>query len=336
VLPEIDDSIEVKKDEVLFEQESPISPITRVALGSGTQFERAVIPELDRLWRKKLYALVAESLSLLYVGVTRPRQILHLVVPAPKKEPKASAAGIVIESLSNGEGQQVLFGASDVVIEQRAPIKRSVRTFNSRVNFVKTEGERGLTRVSPAQLKDKFQLSDPRVYKVGQNARERGTALHLLFEQIGWLDDFNLESLKTETILEYLGTDTARTIIDEFAAMIRNQTIVSELSKARFSKYDRVNLYREQKFAVQQDDRIVSGVIDRLVVGYSGSNPVWAEIIDYKSDKLDSPNSLAERVELYREQIALYALGARALIGCDLGIATKIIFLDGPVMVDCS
>ncbi len=342
VLPELETSIRVNSQDVLVGQESPIGEIQRIALSAGGgEFERKLIPELGLMYEAKQAALVTESLSLLYVGVTRPRQILQIVLPPGEVTSGSkvlSAAKIISEQYTLRSSESVIFGQERVFIEksndERTRIRVPVNGRGQEQGMQPLEsGRMRLDRVSPSKLQQQVRLLDPRVTREGRQARERGTALHLLFESVEWIETFSVDSVQASALFGQVDEDRIAEITEEFSALLCNRVISTELSKERFGKEEHVELRREQSFAVRDGEQLVSGVIDRLVVGYQSEEPMWAEITDFKSDKLTSPEVLKEKIERYEGQMKLYVQAVRALLGAPVRVVAKLLFLDGPTVI---
>lgn len=336
VLPELEDKIEVKRDEILVGQATPISPIEKIALGSGTEFERQLIPELGDLWQSKLDAITIESLSLLYVGVTRPKQMLHIVLPESEKIKGVSSAKIISEIFQDPVSGVVLFGANEIDIRAEQHNLRPMHPFAARkVLFAKTaSGSKApqLHRVSPSRHTARVELCNPGLPGAGERARERGTALHQLFEQIEWIEDLSLDTIRKDDIATSLGSEATEILIEEFGNLLKHPTIITELSRSRFGEGAKLLLKREQSFALRSNAELISGVIDRLVIKYSDDKPAFIEIIDYKSDRLDGADSLEVKREMYSDQLKFYAQAARSLVGANVPVVGKLLFLDGPVV----
>ena len=82
--------------------------------------------------------------------------------------------------------------------------------------------------------------------------------------------------------------------------------ITAEIAAGLASEAVRMELYREWPFAVRLDDAIVQGKVDRLLLYYRGDtvnadSVIAADILDFKTDKIDSAgaadeaNAVAER-----------------------------------------
>ena len=66
-------------------------------------------------------------------------------------------------------------------------------------------------------------------------------------------------------------------------------------------------LWREKRFHFIRDDRLVSGVFDRVAITLDHeAHPVAATILDYKSDRVADDAEIATAVDRHREQLILY------------------------------
>ena len=76
---------------------------------------------------------------------------------------------------------------------------------------------------------------------------------------------------------------------------------------------------------------MLTGTVDRLVIGFADRLPVCAEIIDFKSDAVtgeDVDRWLDERTRRHRSQLQAYALGVASAVRIPMDrIARTIAFL---------
>ena len=81
----------------------------------------------------------------------------------------------------------------------------------------------------------------------------------------------------------------------------------------------RIEVSTERRFAVRQEDQVLSGSIDRLVVLYDGENPVAADVIDFKTDTVDAKDSSSvdRVVEKYRPQLESYQSAVVKIFGLE-------------------
>jgi ATP-dependent helicase/nuclease subunit A len=87
---------------------------------------------------------------------------------------------------------------------------------------------------------------------------------------------------------------------------------------------------RERPFAIREDEAIVHGIIDRLVLFCQGKKVIAADILDFKSEVI----SISDTVEIdravarYRSQLALYqrAIARQYALDADR-IMTRLFFV---------
>ena len=139
----------------------------------------------------------------------------------------------------------------------------------------------------------------PEVRFSAYSATDTGTELHDLFEKIDFIDkDFNAEEFLRENASEELSS-TAKEIF--MTAIDKNTPIRAALANPD----TKCTLWKERRFLLQDDDgATIPGAFDRVVMYLDGNgNPCRAEILDYKSDKVESGSELVKR---HRKQLELY------------------------------
>ncbi|HHX38704.1 MAG TPA: hypothetical protein GX715_01965, partial [Armatimonadetes bacterium] len=72
--------------------------------------------------------------------------------------------------------------------------------------------------------------------------------------------------------------------------------------------------WRETPFSVLLDDGIVEGRFDRVVVYRDAEGLLRADLLDYKSDSLET-TTIQQAVEIHRPQVAMYALALQRMLG---------------------
>jgi len=119
-----------------------------------------------------------------------------------------------------------------------------------------------------------------------------GTRVHAAFEAVGWLED-------------------GLPVFDdrEAGAVVRNTLAVFEIARLFTRPAGDCVLYREQSFDfLDESGRWISGVIDRLHVHREMGRAVRAEVIDFKTDRMDEAEALCERhagqMHAYRAAVA--------------------------------
>jgi hypothetical protein len=136
------------------------------------------------------------------------------------------------------------------------------------------------------------------------DGRRFGTAIHAAFEKIAWLD---------EGEAHVFPTDLRKTMGEVLA--------VPEIRELLSRNGETVALFREQRIEAVLDGDWLSGVIDRLHVHRAADGSVSkVEIIDFKTDRVNSAEELRERyagqMEAYRR--AMQAIHPQAEVKCIL------------------
>ena len=303
-----------------------------------------------------------ESLCLLYVALTRAVYSLHMVIAPSKANEKTvpdTFAGVLRTALAGSdatEAETTLYEHGDPLwfakIESRAVSAAEVAPTGPLHWPQRPEQPtRGLDHRSPSRLEGGglVHLASQLRLERGQ-ALDRGTLLHLWFEQIGWLedgepDDAALRQIACAKKLEHLDLPE---LLVRFRTSLRKPAVVAALRKATYQQPAdeegcRVHvsagiqapvweLFRERSFAVGDESGILRGAFDRLVVLRDGQQVVAADILDFKTDEVpgDDPRAIDARVEQYRPQLAAYRRAAAAMLAIDpKQVSARLLFV-GP------
>ena len=177
---------------------------------------------------------------------------------------------------------------------------------------------RGLGRRSPSGLEGggSVDLRD-RLNVRSTGSLQRGHVIHALFEHVGWLGDElpAADELRLRLAAEHrLAADRFAELYAEFQATLGTAAAADCLSHAavaaRLGKGLELEVFRELEFMVRQQDALLHGFFDRVVVAADADGPVAAEILDYKTDRRPEKKTharwLRERTDHYRPQLHAY------------------------------
>jgi ATP-dependent helicase/nuclease subunit A len=143
----------------------------------------------------------------------------------------------------------------------------------------------------------------------------RGSVMHALFEQILWLDPREADGgVPAASVLRHAARRAGaadkdiETYLSDFHAMLRDGEVAIALRREAFERGGLVaEAHRELPFALRRGDAVVSGSIDRLVVRRDASHRVIdAEVLDFKTDRVEDEAGLDRRVTHYRPQLLAY------------------------------
>lgn len=312
-------------------------------------------PELAGALGQAREAGLRDALGVLYVAMTRARHALHLLVPEdPEAKSRArSPARILVERLAPGafdDGYEWLPGAErplwqhpegdpewDAVLESApAGDDRDVGSSErgpGRIEFRVAPRRRMLERRSPSseeggkRIDLGFALGDG-----ASAARDRGTVVHAWMEAIEWLDtlsDENDARLHAIARREIPTADVAdvSTWADWFRDRLSAPDVRAALTRARYPADVQASVEPELPFLWRDDRRhvMVEGFIDRLVLLERDGETVGAEILDWKTDRIDPADAetlsrkfehYAPQIRRYREAVAdLYGLAPERIVG---------------------
>jgi ATP-dependent helicase/nuclease subunit A len=267
-----------------------------------------------------------ESLSLLYVALTRPREALYAYPPGPltRSHPDSwdtvmmnALCGAESSGITDRQEKTVMLTAGDPSWQPEKPSNassgapaatgpirfRDCEPARRRVEWVAPSRQEGGRRVLAANL---FGNAD-------QAGRRTGTLHHAWFAAIEWLDagepsDETLRGIARQ--LPYEGDDLDEQIASLRAALSR-PAVRALLSKASYPRVERVET--ERPFVVRDGSLMVNGRLDRIVWLRGDDGTLAAEVIDYKTDAI-TVAELPQRVEYYRPQVEAY-LRAVAILG---------------------
>lgn len=236
-----------------------------------------------------------EGFCMLYVALTRAKRGLYALLdtPAATADPlKASLANWLARAVNAGAEPGVVFQAGSADWSASIPVIDAATPPTMPATLGKPVPKRRRTTPSGAKAKDR---------KIPRSASGMrfGSAVHALLEQVGWIDDAP-PTLPPD--------DAGRAV----ASMLENPAL-SEI----FRRNGRaVALHREQPIDCVMDGALLSGIIDRLHLHCDpDGNASLVEIIDFKTDAVDTPEELAERysgqMDAYRAAMDKIHPGAR-------------------------
>jgi ATP-dependent exoDNAse (exonuclease V) beta subunit len=219
---------------------------------------------------------------------------------------------------------------------------------------------RRLDRTSPSALEGGKRARINAVFHSREKnvAAARGTLWHAWLEHIRWQeegvpDDDSLRKIAAEHAEDIATLDVSGQMKlfhellqrPELAEVLCRQSyrppsalslssdLIDELRTGR----ERLRVQTERRFAVRDDDTLLTGSIDRLVLIGPDDKPLAADVTDYKTDVIDKDDraALAARVEYYRPQLTAYRRAVERFAGLPIDrIATRIVFLDLGIVVD--
>lgn len=303
--------------------------------------------EMDSVLRKSIEeqdAVTAyDELCVLYVALTRAKRGLYILVPPIPKEDatgiKPSAflrAGLTGATEANAGFScraRCLYAHGDANwhIQRVQPAEQTAAPIAPLVATAPLG--RSLTQVEPSKTAD----TDVAVAWMFDDERADvlafGTAIHELLASVEWSETADAKRMVDEWLPRAACSDSVRRhVLDRFETCMTQP----ELRHALARPAGAVTLWREKSFELILNDRLVHGIFDRVVIHGDFESPTHAEILDFKSDRVDAIG-VPTRAELHRDQMILYRSAlARILRLPEAAITCRLIFVVPGIIVDCA
>jgi ATP-dependent helicase/nuclease subunit A len=325
---------------VLYERDGETGPITRMCRYFSKDVQ-PFVPELQPLKARYVHRTVRESLSLLYVAMTRAKHAVHIFVDEPKANERTmscTAGNVVRCALAPGSltANEIAFSHGNAkwmeTLEKPAEAARlSPIAEETSVRLAPSRRRTFERASSPAELTGRLVVAAPGGWqmRLDSEARDRGTAIHRLIQQVEWLDEFQLDvAAQAAVVCAHLPrrtTDWHAQHVSEFRRVMAHPEVAAVLSRPKSS--GRLIVRREIPFARLTSEGLQTGAIDRLVIEERDGAFVRAEVVDFKTNVLEA-DSVEQEALRYQPQLQAYRDAAAELLGIEPGlIAMKIVFL---------
>ncbi len=316
VLPELEGPL-TRSPNVLLQRASPLAPIAAVSLlGRKALLEGT---PLDAMRHEGMSETLIESLNLLYVALTRAVHEVHMIV-GPDEEARRSltATELLRATLCPDEKvlapQSVLFEGGDpewfiapAAAEATTPAKPVRLSMKASAHHGRLERQRPSSQHESSEATLSSALAPPNRFALRQ-----GTLIHAFFERIEWLDDGQPDSDSLMRVARAAGFSPEESAIrvERFEDMLWWPAVRAVMSRSghRAAAGDVLEVRREFPFTQREGDSLVNGIIDRLVLHRRAGKVVAADVVDFKTDSVDSTReeTIVARVELHRGQMEAY------------------------------
>ena len=313
VLPQLGYAFDSGRATILYDRVAPTDPITAIC-PKPPKGLAALCPPVQAIAHAHQSRQISDGLSTLYVAMTRARYALLMLVGDKSLSGKTlNAAKIICQRLGGPEEAKLAepeclyeLGESKWMKDPHAKPGVAVSTHRPtplQPRLGKLVGSRALARRTPSQAEGGDQIDLAQTLRLDRAGQSRGSLMHALFEQVQWLDD----GPPSADVLHDAITDRAeRALADEligsFHRAIGQGEIADALGRNAYPADVELSVQRERRFAVADEDGLLEGTFDRLVIQCADGQVVAAEILDYKTDVAP----IQSIVEHYQPQIEAY------------------------------
>ena len=354
VLPELTRDFTRFNDSIFLYRAHPTSPPSRVVPKLNDKII-GYFPSISELYfAPKMHEAVQDALSVLYVAMTRARHGLHLILlPLDRDKEQAgfptTSAGIIRAAIP--ELEQALQSHAEL---DGPVVWTSGNADWSSDSAPKSQPDR--TVLNPPRLSPSLRVHLPRVTPstrvdrsmddilgagrfTSQGGAHRGTLLHELFKHVGWIEDGVPDECSVDTAIAAtarmtgspVSADGRKEAMNAFQRALASPEIKNRLTRDAYAgqSHDELVLWRERPMHVQMEDRVIVGRFDRVVIGYGSGVPLWADVIDYKSDWVGDDGGCA-LLQQYRSQLQTYIDALVGMLNLPEGSVTARLLCTGP------
>lgn len=367
LLPELDAKLVMQTPPLVYQRPRRSGRIERVCRYAN-QGVRPLLPEpYQRMQEEHRQREIEGALCLLYVAVTRPVHALHLILRSDATRASGTFTSWIRAALGDGDGWEpgsIVYshGQADWSCDRgnRRPADTSRRTQPAPILLADGgPGQALLEPTSPSRHHRAGQMPLGEIVRLeGRAARRRGTCVHAWLERIEWLEDHAVDEPHLRKMARAWGLAPAE--IDpawkQFSEFVASPAGADLLMRSRYERlahqaFDlpgerpdpdwfgrwqqggrQLQVRNEAAVAAYEPGQLLSGVVDRLILFRCGPHVLAAEIIDFKTDQLDSSDPAARdaRAAFYRPQLEAYrsAVGQMLRLPSDR-VAARLVFISG-------
>ncbi len=219
-------------------------------------------------------------------------KLLDLTLGAEKKPPQREFGGVQAE---------VVFESSTQATNPRwfeLPRKVEKPVEAAQPEPVTVAGRQRPVRRTPSGSETSIVTAKQLFSRGGRFARSYGTLVHAFFEQIEWLDEADDAALSALWSAVPCVDDGLRNRAEE---ELRRCLAAPEVRAVLSRPSPQAECWREKRFEILLKGEWLSGTFDRVMI-----EPHRATILDFKTDKPDTDEAFAARVDGYRPQLETY------------------------------
>lgn len=271
-------------------------------------------PVLARYREEREAEAAYEELCKFYVALTRAKHA-NYVIAEPRSENSVSNNFVKMLELTLAGGRQrpqLRFGNVTAEVAYESKTAATDRRWFEHVvreepveepttqiaPAITAEGRQRPVRRTPSGSETSIVTAKQLFSRGGRFARAYGTLVHALFEQIEWLDEASEDQLASKWAAVPCADENARQRAeDEVRRSLQSPDIRAILSRPS----PEAICWREKRFEILLNGEWLSGTFDRVMIETGR-----ATILDFKTDKTDTDEALAARVDGYRPQLETY------------------------------
>jgi ATP-dependent exoDNAse (exonuclease V) beta subunit len=364
-LPELDVSLRGQVPPFVVDRDSESLEVTFVSRYADRTLQAMLTDEDRAAFEKYWQRETEESLSNLYVAMTRAAHALYMYIPGPRnKEVQDNWHNLLQLALApdrEREEFKLLAERGDAnwhsapAGEPAAPMPEQPSQ-HPRISFRSspTERPRGLERAAPSRREGGAKVDLKHLFHPSEGTgMPAGTLYHAWFAAIDWLDDGPPAKEKLVAAAEKIRTDLPADswnkldeMLEQFFSWLEIPAIRAVFLRSAYVGPKQAGFpatlapvwkdglgpqkaEQERRFLVRRDNKFWNGSFDRVVWLADKNGVCAADILDFKTDRIMPGNEqgLADRVAHYRPQLEVYRDAVSLMAKLDgKCISTRLVF----------
>ncbi len=335
----------------------------RICRYAGESTQSLLPAEMRAVYDEDVRRNTHEYLCSLYVAMTRAKRALYMIVaPDSAKSDRRTTAGLLRATLAAGtqaKAGTIMFAAGER--EWYEP-EGTAEALGSAPATHATRRPRRLRLKDPAAdsptarptvLPSPASHGSPGPIALFSSRRQEalhfGSLVHTWLEHIEWLAA-PLTSERLREIARHRGFSRVdlEKAVPEFLGMLARPAVGGLLEEAEYLRDFhewfaphvpadgrsslpvgvRLEVRNEQRIVYRSQGQVMTGSIDRLVLGYKNGSVVAADILDWKTDPVADETERLAQATTYAGQLAAYRSAIRSMFDVpDARIRTRLVFL---------
>lgn len=362
VLPDLDAQLIGRPGDLFTERPDPNEPYSLVC-PSVPRDLLLVDENLARVGHGVRGRALQEELCVLYVAMTRAKRRLDMLVSAKGRNSRAQSFAMILRDALVSDGEEagsgtlgdlrVLWAHDDnaadwaPVTQEQAAAAGTTAAEDAPIVLQPSRRARLRPRRSPSSRDGAGTvLARELLARHEGRGAARGLVIHGWLAAIEWLEDGLPDEAKLGAIAREVSQRDALGVTDEeidrwrddLRAMLERDAVVSVLGREAQDLPQDPEVWRERRFAVVASDAdcvetLMQGAFDRVLVGMAGDRVVSADIVDYKTDRVDAQGGLDALVAKYTPQMQRYRAAMAALTGLPADeVRCRLLFLEADAL----
>ncbi len=322
VLPELHRSL-ISRPRLLVCVRSQATGQVEMVLPQPSEEVAGLDPALQQARDATSQRNLEEELCLLYVALTRAKQVLEITMPVVKRDiPSLARVLRVTLGMDGRQPGERHIGEMPLTSEGKAGAPEHTARRRIELRPVAPGRRRHCPEIIPSRELGEQRVGWDRIFSRRGEADgggfRYGLAAHALFALVSWSQEFTLDREGAFSALAQAVPGSSpserREWLARWEAEFGDPGLQGILSRPSADR--QVELWRERRFAVREGEQLIHGSFDRVELHRRGDGLELVRLIDFKTNReAAEPEHRARLVQEYTPQMRAYLRALRLIAG---------------------